>query len=97
LYYYSQVAEETNKVVLNALDLKLGKVFYLPDGGAKEDEAAKFELSEENETLTIFFDSPLKQGKGVLSIAFNGELNDKMKGFYRSQYTRYTYIFIRNI
>lgn len=26
-------------------------------------------------------------GSGVLSIKFTGELNDKMKGFYRSKYT----------
>jgi len=26
-------------------------------------------------------------GKGTLSIAFTGELNEKMKGFYRSRYS----------
>ena len=26
-------------------------------------------------------------GKGDLSVVFTGELNDKMKGFYRSKYT----------
>lgn len=27
------------------------------------------------------------EGSGVLKIKFAGELNDKMKGFYRSKYT----------
>jgi len=26
-------------------------------------------------------------GKGTLSLKFTGELNDRMKGFYRSKYT----------
>ena len=29
----------------------------------------------------------LQVGKGVLGITFTGELNDKMKGFYRSKYS----------
>lgn len=29
----------------------------------------------------------LQPGKGVLKVSYTGELNDKMKGFYRSKYT----------
>ena len=42
---------------------------------------------KEEETVTISFSSPLPLGKGQLSMEFTGELNDKMKGFYRSKYT----------
>ena len=42
---------------------------------------------KEEETVTISFPSPLPMGNGQLSMDFTGELNDKMKGFYRSKYT----------
>ena len=42
--------------------------------------------NKEEETVTISFPSPLPLGNGQLSIDFTGELNDKMKGFYRSKY-----------
>ena len=43
--------------------------------------------NKEEETVTISFPSPLPLGNGQLFIDFTGELNDKMKGFYRSKYT----------
>ena len=42
---------------------------------------------KEEETVTISFPSPLPLGNGQLTMDFTGELNDKMKGFYRSKYT----------
>ena len=45
------------------------------------------EYNKEEETVTISFPSSLPLGSGQLSIDFTGELNDKMKGFYRSKYT----------
>ena len=42
---------------------------------------------KEEETVTISFPSPLPLGSGQLFVDFTGELNDKMKGFYRSKYT----------
>lgn len=43
--------------------------------------------NKENETVTFKFGETLKQGSGQLHLVFDGELNDKMKGFYRSKYT----------
>ena len=43
--------------------------------------------SVEDETATISFPDALPIGSGQLSVDFVGELNDKMKGFYRSKYT----------
>ena len=42
---------------------------------------------KEQETVSIQFPSKLQLGAGILSIKYTGELNDKMKGFYRSKYT----------
>ena len=44
------------------------------------------ETNEEMQTLTLTFPNNLKVGDGVIHLKFSGELNDKMKGFYRSKY-----------
>ena len=41
----------------------------------------------EDETVAVSFPSPLPVGRGLLSLNFTGELNDKLKGFYRCKYT----------
>ena len=43
--------------------------------------------SSSDETVTFGFSSPLPKGRGFLSMDFTGQLNDKLKGFYRSKYT----------
>lgn len=54
--------------------------------GEKELTPKDVILSKEEETLTLLFDNDLTIGDGLLTIEFNGELNDKMKGFYRCKY-----------
>lgn len=46
-------------------------------------EAKEVELFEEDEILVVEFAESLPAGAGSLFIAFDGTLNDKMKGFYR--------------
>lgn len=82
------MATATDKVVLNALDLSLKEVLYTPEGGVST-PATLVAHSVEDETATLTFQPPIQPGTGSLYISFTGELNDKMKGFYRSQYTRY--------
>lgn len=45
-------------------------------------------LSTEDETITLEFNKELKIGEALLKFIFIGELNDKMKGFYRSKFVR---------
>ncbi|KAF4524826.1 hypothetical protein B566_EDAN013986 [Ephemera danica] len=80
------VSEKTDRVVLNVLDLVLSDVSYRPEGGDPITPTS-VDLSVEQETATLTFDPALTSGKGQLALSFTGELNDKMKGFYRSQYT----------
>ncbi|XP_009980887.1 PREDICTED: puromycin-sensitive aminopeptidase-like protein, partial [Tauraco erythrolophus] len=49
--------------------------------------ATGFNYQNEDEKVTLSFPSTLQKGTGTLKIDFVGELNDKMKGFYRSKYT----------
>ena len=49
-------------------------------------KSSKISYDEAAETATILFPSAISVGNAQLSIKFVGELNDKMKGFYRSKY-----------
>lgn len=49
-------------------------------------EAAQSTFDEHRETTTFSFESELPTGPAVLSIYYDGILNDKMSGFYRSSY-----------
>lgn len=45
------------------------------------------ELFAEDEIVVLEFKEILPIGVGVLSMEFEGTLNDRMKGFYRRWYT----------
>lgn len=49
-------------------------------------KAEDISYSKDDETATLVFSSDLPVGNGNLHLNFTGELNDKMKGFYRSKY-----------
>ena len=45
------------------------------------------DVDEARETVTFRFDGPLPTGTAKLEVHFTGQLNDKLRGFYRSRYT----------
>jgi puromycin-sensitive aminopeptidase len=57
-------------------------LFYFSDIESKD-----INYDKEQETVSIQFPSNLQLGAGILSMKYTGELNDRMKGFYRSKYT----------
>lgn len=70
---------------MNAIDLSIKSASVtLHDGTVKQSIGTQF--SADQETATFKFDADLPAGDAVLSVEFSGELNDKMKGFYRSKY-----------
>jgi len=77
------VNDATDDVVLNALELEIDKV--TADRGGKS-LAAKTELEPAKERAHLRFAEKLSPGEWRLKIAFRGILNDKLHGFYRSQY-----------
>ncbi|KAF5280580.1 hypothetical protein FQR65_LT00331 [Abscondita terminalis] len=80
-----QVVQETNKIVLNALDLSIDKVSLLQEAITNQ-LPSNVSISTENETAEFVFPQPLLPGNYSLEMSFTGEVNDKMKGLYRSKY-----------
>ena len=77
------VNSPTPEIVLNALELEIDKVSV---ERGKTSVAGRAELDPKKERATLHFERPLDAGDWTLHIAFRGILNDKLHGFYRSQY-----------
>ncbi|XP_050529009.1 puromycin-sensitive aminopeptidase isoform X2 [Daktulosphaira vitifoliae] len=78
------VVESTKVITLHALDLKIEDVELQENDGSILKPTIS--ISSIDETLTLNFEKELKMGEAFLKFVFVGELNDKMKGFYRSKY-----------
>ncbi|MGO9056761.1 MAG: M1 family metallopeptidase [Candidatus Binataceae bacterium] len=78
-----EVLEPVEEIQLNALELEIDEVTVSRDG---ESHKGKTELDPVNERAILNFGTKLKPGKWALKIRFRGILNDKLHGFYRSQY-----------
>ncbi|XP_076622057.1 puromycin-sensitive aminopeptidase isoform X2 [Colletes latitarsis] len=85
-YVHIDVKESTDTIVLNSLDIDIKSVAF----NCKDDKVIptkNVEISTPEETATLVFTEKLPAGKsGCLKLEFVGEINDKMKGFYRSKY-----------
>ncbi|XP_069697519.1 puromycin-sensitive aminopeptidase isoform X2 [Periplaneta americana] len=80
-----EVKQPTDKIILNSLDLNIKSAKYILLNG-NSIQPLSSNISVEDETLTLSFGEIIPVGEGYLELHFTGELNDKMKGFYRSKY-----------
>ncbi|XP_042039402.1 aminopeptidase M1-like [Salvia splendens] len=80
------VVSDTKFLVLNAAELSVSANSVTFASANKVLEHVKVDLFEEDEILVLEFKESLPIGVGVLSLEFEGTLNDRMKGFYRSTY-----------
>src|SRR4051794_16136024 len=71
------VTERVDQIVMNAIELDIKAVTV---------EGAVVPFSLDHETERLFIDVPLETGSRSVSISFDGVLNDKLRGFYRSTY-----------
>lgn len=76
--------QPTDKIVLNALDLVIKKTTLVSTNTTLT--PVKVNLSTEDETAEFVFENALEVGEHEVFITFDGEINDKMKGLYRSKY-----------
>jgi len=79
-----EVKKEVNRITVNSVDIDILSVKYVSN--EEELEPTKIVYKAERETVTFLFANTLPLGNAKLNIVFNGELNDKLKGFYRSKY-----------
>ena len=79
------VVQTTPEVVLNAAEIEVQSVTLLRNGS--ESATTSISYDKERETVTLTFGQPIPVGAAQLKLLFTGELNDKLRGFYRSQYT----------
>lgn len=77
------VNEPTPEIVLNALELEIDSASV--ERGA-EKLSGEVSLDAKTECATIRFPRALERGEWTLKLYFRGILNDKLHGFYRSQY-----------
>ncbi|XP_050738577.1 puromycin-sensitive aminopeptidase-like isoform X2 [Eriocheir sinensis] len=81
-----EIKEATKQIKFNTLELTLRDIKVTLSSG-EELIPASTEISTVNEMAILTFEETLPIGTAKLSVAFDGELNDKMKGMYRSKYT----------
>jgi len=79
------VLEPTSTIVLNAVDLEITSVALHANGTTLSSRSVT--IDKEAETATLDFGEIVQPGEARLEMAFTGELNDKLIGFYRSEYT----------
>jgi puromycin-sensitive aminopeptidase len=66
--------------------LKINKATVKAEDGSVYESIETIYIPEQ-ETANLLFSKPLPvSSNAVLDMEFTGELNDKMKGFYRSKY-----------
>lgn len=82
---FCNVLSDTDEVLLNSLELIIESGKAIDEKGKEIDAAVH--LDADNERVRLGFGKTLKAGRWQFQIAFNGILNDKLHGFYRSSYT----------
>ena len=79
-----EILEPTSSITLNAMDLWIRGASVSVDSTAIA--AGTISLDSANETATLEFGQELPTGPARLDMSFTGVLNDKLLGFYRSEY-----------
>ncbi|MBI5854734.1 MAG: M1 family metallopeptidase [Nitrospirae bacterium] len=78
------VRQPTSDIVLNAVDLDITAARVGHAGTRRQD--GRIEMEESLERCHLIFPKVIEAGLWKLSLIFNGKLNDKLRGFYRSAY-----------
>ncbi|XP_066588195.1 puromycin-sensitive aminopeptidase [Prorops nasuta] len=82
---YVEVKQPTKVVVLNSIDIDIKSANF--NGNDGNVIPAKVELSLPDETAIFTFNEELPIGKtGSINLEFAGEINNSMKGLYRSKH-----------
>ncbi|MDE0710180.1 MAG: M1 family metallopeptidase, partial [bacterium] len=77
------VVEPTDRVVLNAAELRIEEARFVRGDAHAE---AEVEYDEERQRATLRVSEPLSAGRWEFRCRFTGILNDQLRGFYRSTF-----------
>jgi puromycin-sensitive aminopeptidase len=75
--------QPVTEIWLNAIELSIASATVRHDG---QDQAVEVTLDETTERMLLQVPNPV-EGDFTIDIAFDGILNDKLRGFYRSSFT----------
>ena len=81
-----EVHERIDEIVINALDLAIDNG-WLSNAAGTRIEVSGIAFDEELQRATLGLADPADPGSWTLHLAFRGELNDQLHGFYRSTFT----------
>ena len=81
-----EIIEPTSAITLNSAEIDVRSCrLSLPDGSSLN--PVETSQDEDAETATFRFASELPTGAAKLALEFTGQLNDRLRGFYRARYT----------
>ncbi|CAF0814722.1 unnamed protein product [Adineta steineri] len=80
-----KIKEPTDKVVLYADELEVDHAKI--KSSSNDEQKATIDYDKEGERITISFDKKLEKGDYQLLLKFAGDINNRMRGFYRTKYT----------
>ena len=86
------ITQPTRTIHLNSAELTLHSATLTPTAPTSTSSStsplsATISYNKDDETAILTFPSDLSPGDASLSVAYDGVLNDKMRGCYRSKYT----------
>ena len=79
------ILEATSTIVLNSIDLEISNTTLHANGTTLTSKSVT--IDKDAETATLDFGETIQPGDAQLEMVFTGKLNDKLMGFYRSEYT----------
>ena len=79
-----EVLEPTSQIQLNSVEIDIQSATLAQGGNSHP--ASEISFDKKRETATLSFAESIPAGTAALNLVFSGELNDKLRGFYRSQY-----------
>ncbi|CAF4409199.1 unnamed protein product [Rotaria sp. Silwood2] len=80
-----KVKEPTSSIVLYATELEVDNAKV--KSTSNDEQTGKIDYDKEGERITVNFDTKLEAGDYELALKFVGEINNRMCGFYRTEYT----------
>jgi puromycin-sensitive aminopeptidase len=81
---YLKIEKPVKEIILHSSELVIKSAEFIHQN--EEIWVGSIKYNEKAETATFTFPKSLPKGVGQLKLIFEGVLNDKMRGFYRSKY-----------